>query len=501
MISGGLSKQIRGQLTIFVFLPTADENTEMKGSLVESGYESFVFMDQDLLIERVKQVPPHLILFSPDALMTPLSEFVQKVLEINSEIQFICAAPLDQTEPLLAYREYNFAAVVPSGVSFVSRAMWTIDVICDGLYRFYQNEELLSQIEKNHDEAEAYKKKTQHELNQLKLNQTLTKETSIAIRLAAYAGCQSKEEYLAVFLKQIPVKTIFFKFLPTVSSFVATAAEGMEIEDMKGVGSRLTPDESRDVVDFMTSGRLPTSLQELMKDGLRIDSYFSKPLLLQNNVEGLFVFWSPGHPASNFESIQDDFLLFQILYQQAYLAKRNENLDVFDSTTELFNKTQFYKKLDEEIARARRLERPISVVRLTIDNLDFVDQQFGRNNRDLILRTIASIIKKTSRVNDYACRTEDKEFSLILPHSGRKGAALRAERLRRIIESHTFAISDLKVTISCGVSEYPTLATGASDLDVSAGKALEFILARGGNKVCLYKPSQEFKPDFNVPSN
>jgi GGDEF domain-containing protein len=68
-----------------------------------------------------------------------------------------------------------------------------------------------------------------------------------------------------------------------------------------------------------------------------------------------------------------------------------------------------------------------------------------------------------------------------------------------MIEGHAFAISDLKITISCGVSEYPSLSTGATDLETSAGKALEFITSRGGNKVCLFKPVTEFKPDFEVP--
>jgi diguanylate cyclase (GGDEF)-like protein len=157
------------------------------------------------------------------------------------------------------------------------------------------------------------------------------------------------------------------------------------------------------------------------------------------------------------------------------------------------------RKLEEEIARARRLENAVSVVRISVDHLNEIEQSFGRSNRDVILRTIASIAKKTSRVNDIACRTEDNEFYLIIPHCARKGAALRAERLRRIIEGHAFAINDLKVTISCGVSEYPSLSKGASDLEASASQALEFISNRGGNKVCLFKPKQEFKPDFEVP--
>ena len=116
------------------------------------------------------------------------------------------------------------------------------------------------------------------------------------------------------------------------------------------------------------------------------------------------------------------------------------------------------------------------------------------------MRSIAAIVKKTSRINDMACRTDDNEISLILPHCSRKGAALRTERLRRIVENHSFTISGVKITISSGVSEYPSLASNAEDLAAGASQALHFISTHGGNKVCLYKPPQEFKPDFEVPS-
>jgi PleD family two-component response regulator len=72
--------------------------------------------------------------------------------------------------------------------------------------------------------------------------------------------------------------------------------------------------------------------------------------------------------------------------------------------------------------------------------------------------------------------------------------------LRRTIENHSFSMSGQKITVSCGVSEYPTLSSSAADLEASASQALQFIIEKGGNKVCLYKPIQDFKPDFEVPS-
>lgn len=500
-----ISRDVRSQFTIFIFMGSADQNTEIKGALVEAGYESFLFVDQETLVARVKEAAPHVILFSSAALLTPLSEFVTQVLQLNAEVQFACVAPEEQAPVLREYQEYNFSAMISTGENWANRSIWNIDLICEVLYRTYQNESLLSKYENLDNEFQNHRQICQKEIRELREERKSPKEISISEKIEIYGGCQSKDDFLLTFLKQIPTPVIFFKFLPSVSSFVATFSQGLDIEEMKGVGCRMSDAESRDVRGFLESGNIPLALHELMKEGLQVSEYHSKLVTVPNGIEGLFLIWA-GHESNSdgsarfkMEQMENDFLIFELIYRQAYLIKRNESLDVHDSTTKLLNKNQFHKKLNEEIARARRTERPVSVVRISVDRLPEIEESFGRSNRDLILRTIASILKKTSRINDYSCRTEDNEFSLILPYCSRKGAALRAERLRRIIEGHGFAMTDLKVTISCGVSEYPSLTTSAEDLDISAGKALEFIIGRGGNKVCLYKPLQGIKPDFVVP--
>jgi diguanylate cyclase (GGDEF)-like protein len=486
-------REHRSQFTVFLFFPTPDQNKEMKGAFVEAGYESFLFADQDLLVQRVKEAAPHVILFSPDALQSPLSDFVSQILESNPEVQFACVAPAAQADTLNEYREYNFAALIPTGEQLPVRTVWAIDQICENLYRTYQNEELLNRTERLQEQANGF----QSQMALLESQKAQAEEVSLAEKLRLYQEAQSKDDYLAVFLRHLPCHAIFFKFLPTVNSFVATVSQRLEIESIKGIGSRLTTEEAETLMDDLKAGRIPSALAELMKEGLRVPLYFVRPVTVHQGLDGLMIFW--GDRNFRFEEIENDFLIFHLLYQQAHLIKRSESFDVNDPVTELYNRNFFIKKLEEEIHRARRLEKAVSVICMSVDHLAEMEQSFGRNNRDLILRTIASIIKKTSRVNDMSFRTEDNEFSLILPHCARKGAALRAERLRRIIEGHAFAINDLKVTVSCGVSEYPSLSTGANDLEASAGKALEFIASRGGNKVCLFKPQQEFKPDFEVP--
>ncbi|MGZ5279108.1 MAG: GGDEF domain-containing protein, partial [Pseudobdellovibrionaceae bacterium] len=397
--------------------------------------------------------------------------------------------------------EYNFAALIPQGPQLPIRAVWELDQVCQNLYRLNQNESLLDERTQLKAELQEAKNQTQQANKQFialqAQKQAPPPEVSLSHKMEIYEGASSKEDYLQIFLKQLPCLGIFFKFLPTVNSFVATFAKGLEIEAIKGVGSRLRPDEVENLLPQLQSGQLPQAVNELMHEGLKVPKFFFKPVMVHRGLDGLLVFWK--NDSFDMREIENSFLIFHLLYQQAHLIKRNEGFDIYDPITELYNRTFFIKKLEEEIARARRIEKAISVVRMSIDHFVEIEQSFGRSNRDLILRTIASIVKKTSRVNDMTCRTEDNEISLILPHCARKGAALRAERLRRIIEGHSFGVNDLKITISCGVSEYPSLSSGASDLEASASKALEFIVSRGGNKVCLFKPIEEFKPDFEVP--
>lgn len=491
--------ELRGQFTVFLFMGSADLNTEMKAVFNEAGYESFLFMDQETLVHRVPEASPHVILFTPEALMTSMSEFVSQVLQANSEVSFVCIAPAEQAKAISEYRVYNFAGFVSEGAEVALRCLWQVDQVCENLVRTYQGEELLSEKEKSSQELSTLLNQVQNLEMQ---NRTLAAQAqkggvgTLVEKAKAYENLSNKEEYISAFLRRISCQAIYFKYLPSVSSFVAVTGHGIDIDKIKGIGSRMSAEELKDPMSWMMAGKIPESLNEVMTEGLKISKFHSRPVPLPRTLDGLFVFW--GDDSFDFKEVENEFILFLLFFQRAHLQKQAESLQVIDPVTELHNAAYFRQRLDEEIARARRLKKAVSVVRMSIDHLAEVEQSYGTHHRDMVLRTVGTIIKKTSRTNDLSCRTEDNQISLILPHCTRRGAALRAERLRRIIEAHEFATMDSKITVSCGVSEYPSLSQNALDLEVSATKALDFIVDKGGNKVCLYKPVEEFKPDFEV---
>ena len=364
---------------------------------------------------------------------------------------------------------------------------------------FDQKSELEKKLESRDNEMKSLEKKN---------IQMGAVENFEAVReLKVYEPARSKEELLDVFLKQIEQKylrrnqrlqALVLKFLPTVQSFVATLSLNLDLEKLKGIGARLEKEESENLEAFLQAGSLPVQLRQLLDQGLKVTDFASRALFVPGSIEALLVFWVEGAKieAADFEN---EFAFFQLSYQNLHLSRRLQELDLRDSVTDFEGRDFYFKHLDDEIARARRLQKPVSVIKIAVDHLPEIEQAYGIANRNAIFRTVATLIKRSSRVNDDCCRTDDNEISLILPHSARKGAAIRAERIRRLVENHSFNLSGHRVTLACGVSEYPSLCSSSEELEKTALQALNFIQEKGGNKVCLYRARTDFKPDFDVP--
>ena len=129
-----------------------------------------------------------------------------------------------------------------------------------------------------------------------------------------------------------------------------------------------------------------------------------------------------------------------------------------------------------------------------------MNERIGSRQADSVLKMVAMILKKTARVSDIVARSGSDEVVLLLPHTNHQGAMIKAERIRRMIESTRFPIlqglQTEPLTISCGVSEYPSFCNDAESLVRSADEALMQVKRSGGNKICLTKPSPGFQMDF-----
>ena len=158
---------------------------------------------------------------------------------------------------------------------------------------------------------------------------------------------------------------------------------------------------------------------------------------------------------------------------------------VTDGLTNLANRKQLDTMLNEEIPRARRHGRDLSVLMLDIDHFKNVNDTHGHLTGDSVLRGLASILSKRLRPNDRLGRYGGEEFCAILPETAVRNAVHIAEELRALVESHAFVADDkkIRVTISIGVG---CLQEGmeVADLYRSADEMLYKAKRTGRNRVC-----------------
>jgi len=130
-----------------------------------------------------------------------------------------------------------------------------------------------------------------------------------------------------------------------------------------------------------------------------------------------------------------------------------QNLTVTDYLTNTYNRRFFIQKLEEEIERSKRNENKFSIVMFDIDYFKRINDRFGHNCGDLVLKGIAGMVKNRIRKIDCFARWGGEEFMLLLPDTTIDKTKSLVEELRRGISKINISCVD-KVTASFGVVEY-----------------------------------------------
>ena len=149
-----------------------------------------------------------------------------------------------------------------------------------------------------------------------------------------------------------------------------------------------------------------------------------------------------------------------------------------------------YDIADNELARARRDKKPVSLVMMDIDHFKNVNDAHGHNIGDQALRIVAHIISEKIRIYDTAARWGGEEFLLILPGANIDEAEHIAERVRQGVETSSIPIpggNHLNLQASFGVStSMPEKLLSFDILVHQADEALYDAKEKGRNRVCVY---------------
>jgi len=156
-----------------------------------------------------------------------------------------------------------------------------------------------------------------------------------------------------------------------------------------------------------------------------------------------------------------------------------------DGLTNIFNYKYFFDSLENELERAQRYNRELSLLMMDIDHFKKVNDTFGHRAGDHILKHLARIFVSRSRRVDYVCRYGGEEFAIILPEVDAMGAHKFASMLRKEISSHIFAFEqdEIPITISIGVADIMEGIQSTDDLVEMADRRLYRAKEGGRNRV------------------
>ncbi len=196
------------------------------------------------------------------------------------------------------------------------------------------------------------------------------------------------------------------------------------------------------------------------------------------------------------------FLLIRDVTAETNLQNRYKdaaNKSITDPLTSLFTRGYFedYLRLQLSLAKNQRKsseqESPISIVMVDIDHFKKVNDVYGHQAGDHILKVVAHTMKGVFRKSDVCCRYGGEEFLVILPETTLEGAANAAEKMRKTVESLSidFEGKKIPVTMSSGVAQIDIQTEEGKDTIARADAALYKAKEAGRNKVMIADPVKQ----------
>jgi len=287
------------------------------------------------------------------------------------------------------------------------------------------------------------------------------------------------------------------------------AADKLTIQASHGLGDRLADKGS--CVENGVSWKVAHSGQPLLIEdisreqdffyypdsGIKEGSFYSVPLARR---DGKIIGVINAHKPKPSAFSDKDLRLFKAVAEQVAIAIENaitfqltRELVNRDELTGLFNRRHFFERLEREIYRANRYDRPLSLLMIDIDHFKNYNDSFGHLRGDKVLKRLAKVLDLSLRKADLLARYGGEEFLVLLPETCKDKAAMVAEKLRAQVATQDFnddapGLPNVRLTITVGIAAMPDDTNDALHLLDLTDKALYFGKAKGRNQVCTQVP-------------
>lgn len=334
-----------------------------------------------------------------------------------------------------------------------------------------------------------------HNLFQISLDLTAIRELEQLIN-----------SYLNTVIGQLRIKNAVLYLVDTHNkrTLHVSKAKGLTEEEAE----KLTFETTDNIVETVFQKRQPiviadelTSLKEI-EYFRHYDSEVITPLIHSHKLIGMMVSGSKinGEPytQTDLEMLTLISNIVAVAIANAQLYHRLKEQSITDELTGLYNYRYFRIRLRDEVSRARRSARPVSLVILDVDHFKNYNDTLGHPAGDQVLKQIAKILTNSVRDTDVVARYGGEEFCIILPEVDEKGTKIFCERLRQNVEEYPFFKEEIQpnncLTISLGAATYPNDAKITKELLIKADAALYYAKNLGRNRVCLYTERNMISP-------
>ncbi len=491
-------EEVRTSFTVYLIASELNRLDGIAESLGLAGYMVASFSELTSAFSEFPSNPPHMVLFFSEEQKFDLTKAVRQVSAQLPESHVLLVTPIEQRDKALPFLDKGVYDLIYTPVKSTTELLKCLDRAAERDYFMYLNERLSESQPKPEGATSA------------------TSATSTQARMLAnddfhlnYARelfeQRNADDCLQVFLQSASnalgtCGVFYMKYISNRRVLMTTQAHRVDV-DWNGIGVNFNESvgDSFRTAHLREPSEIP-EISQMIKEVFQAEAFFAHPVEALGEIQGVVFFLRPDPGAELNPMIQDWLTLLCKALSLLEAERRLHVITVKDPATDLLNRQNFVSRVTQEISRSRRTMTPVSLALLAIDQYGMIMSQMGPEEAQTVLRMAARIFEKHSRVNDVVGRTGADEFGVLLPHTGRAGALIKAERLRRIIESADFS-RVLKafpnLTVSIGVAEYPSMVRDADELMAAADEALYQVRGQG-NKTCVAKPPEGFVADFQV---
>jgi diguanylate cyclase (GGDEF)-like protein/PAS domain S-box-containing protein len=236
--------------------------------------------------------------------------------------------------------------------------------------------------------------------------------------------------------------------------------------------------------------------------------YLCVPMVAHGNTVGVLHIEFQSEPASRYDSAKETFrdsqkrlaisAASQVALSLASLQLRETLREqaIRDPLTRLFNRRFLEESLERELQLAGRKKHSVAVLFLDLDHFKRFNDSFGHDAGDMVLQSLADLLRNSFRTTDICCRYGGEEFAIILPESSSRDAAVRADALRSDVKRVRLQYKKQtlgQLTLSVGVAAFPEHGSTSRDLLKIADQCLYESKARGRDVVTV-AASEDLRP-------